>query len=87
MASGRIAIHVEDLVVGFSDHVVVSARSVVRIDPEVPWDIAALFGCAVLTGVGAVVNAAQVRPGDELFPSQHLPTLAQKARERFREAL
>lgn len=30
---------------------------------------------------------AQVRPGDELFPSQHLPTLAQKARERFREAL
>ncbi len=30
---------------------------------------------------------AQVRPGDELFPSQHLPTLAQKARERFREVL
>ncbi|MEV4420788.1 zinc-dependent alcohol dehydrogenase family protein [Patulibacter sp. NPDC049589] len=51
---------------GFSDHVVVSARSVVRIDPEVPWDIAALFGCAVLTGVGAVVNAAQVRPGESV---------------------
>lgn len=51
---------------GFSDHVVVSARSVVRIDPEVPWDIAALFGCAVLTGVGAVVNAAKVRPGESV---------------------
>ncbi len=51
---------------GFSDHVVVSSRSVVRIDPEVPWDIAALFGCAVLTGVGAVVNAANVRPGESV---------------------
>ena len=51
---------------GFSDHVVVSARSVVRIDPAVPWDIAALFGCAVLTGVGAVVNAAKVRPGESV---------------------
>lgn len=51
---------------GFSDHVVVSARSAVRIDPEVPWDIAALFGCAVLTGVGAVVNAARVRPGESV---------------------
>ncbi|WP_026911011.1 zinc-dependent alcohol dehydrogenase family protein [Patulibacter minatonensis] len=51
---------------GFSDHVVVSARSVVRIDPEVPWEVAALFGCAVLTGVGAVVNAAKVRPGESV---------------------
>lgn len=51
---------------GFSDHVVVSERSVVRIDPEVPWEVAALFGCAVLTGVGAVVNAAKVRPGESV---------------------
>jgi alcohol dehydrogenase len=51
---------------GFSDHAVVSERSVVRIDPEVPWDVAALFGCAVLTGVGAVVNAAKVRPGESV---------------------
>src|SRR4029453_1730537 len=28
-----------------------------------PLDIAALFGCAVVTGVGAVVNTAQIRPG------------------------
>jgi alcohol dehydrogenase len=48
----------------FADHVVVSARSAVRIDPELPWEIAALFGCAVLTGVGAAVNAAEVRMGD-----------------------
>jgi alcohol dehydrogenase len=47
----------------FADHAVVSRRSMVRIDPELPLDEAALFGCAVLTGVGAVVNTAQVRAG------------------------
>lgn len=50
----------------FSDHVVVSTRSTVQIDPELPWEIAALFGCAVLTGVGAVVNAARVTPGESV---------------------
>ncbi|MBF6619027.1 MAG: zinc-binding dehydrogenase [Patulibacter sp.] len=50
----------------FSEHVVVSTRSVVPIDPELPWEIAALFGCAVLTGVGAVVNAARVTPGESV---------------------
>jgi len=50
----------------FADHVVVSARSAVRIDPDLPFEIAALFGCAVLTGVGAVVNSAQVAPGDRV---------------------
>lgn len=50
----------------FSEHVVVSTRSVVPIDPELPWEIAALFGCAVLTGVGAVVNAAKVTPGESV---------------------
>ena len=34
--------------------------------PTLPFEIAALFGCAVLTGVGAVVNAADVRPGDRV---------------------
>ncbi len=50
----------------FSEQVVVSTRSVVPIDPELPWEIAALFGCAVLTGVGAVVNAARVMPGESV---------------------
>jgi alcohol dehydrogenase len=48
---------------GFADHAVVSARSAVRIDPELPPEIAALFGCAVMTGVGAVVNTARVQAG------------------------
>lgn len=47
----------------FAEYATVSRRSLVKIDPELPLDEAALFGCAVLTGVGAVVNTAQVRAG------------------------
>jgi alcohol dehydrogenase len=47
----------------FADYAVVSRRSVVKIDPELPLEEAALFGCAVLTGVGAVVNTARVPAG------------------------
>jgi alcohol dehydrogenase len=47
----------------FAEYATVSRRSLVKIDPAVPLDEAALFGCAVLTGVGAVVNTAQVRAG------------------------
>ncbi|NBW09479.1 MAG: alcohol dehydrogenase [Caulobacteraceae bacterium] len=47
----------------FADRAVVSRRSLVKVDPELPLDEAALFGCAVLTGVGAVVNTAGVRAG------------------------
>lgn len=47
----------------FADHAVVSRRSLVRIDNALPLAEAALFGCAVLTGVGAVVNTAGVKPG------------------------
>ena len=48
---------------GFADYAVVSRRSVVKIDGDLPLDEAALFGCAVLTGVGAVVNTARLQPG------------------------
>ena len=50
----------------FSSHVVVDRRSAVRIDADIPPQIAALFGCAVLTGVGAVMNSAAVRPGESV---------------------
>ena len=51
---------------GFAEYTVVSARSAVRIDPELAPEIAALFGCAVMTGVGAVVNTAKVMPGESV---------------------
>jgi len=47
----------------FATHAVVSRRSAIKIDRDLPFEHAALFGCAVLTGVGAVVNTAQVRAG------------------------
>ena len=50
----------------FADHIVVSSRSAVRVADDVPFEVAALFGCAVLTGVGAVVNSADVGMGDRV---------------------
>lgn len=50
-------------VAAFSEVVTISQHSAVRISPGLPWEIAALFGCAVLTGAGAVFNTAQLRPG------------------------
>ena len=47
----------------FADHAVVSESSCVKIDPDLPFDEATLFGCAVITGVGAVLNTAKVKPG------------------------
>lgn len=48
----------------FGEHAVVSRRSLVKIDRDFPLEKAALFGCGVLTGVGAVVNTAAISPGE-----------------------
>lgn len=50
----------------FSEYTVVSSRSAVKVDPDLPSDIAALFGCAVLTGAGAALYSADVKPGDSV---------------------
>ncbi len=47
----------------FAEFAVVSRRAVIPIDAEIPLEVAALFGCAVMTGVGAVVNTARVPAG------------------------
>ncbi|MBM7335254.1 zinc-dependent alcohol dehydrogenase family protein [Alloalcanivorax marinus] len=52
---------------GFAEHVVTSRRSAVRIPKDLPFDIAAVFGCAVLTGVGAVVHTAGLRAGQSVL--------------------
>ena len=48
---------------GFAEYATISRRSCVKVDRELPLDEAALFGCAVLTGVGAVINTAKVPAG------------------------
>jgi len=47
----------------FAERAVVSRRSAVKVPNDLPLEEAALFGCAVLTGVGAVINTAGVRAG------------------------
>ena len=50
----------------FAEACVVPERSCVPIPDDVPFDVAALVGCAVTTGVGAVWRTAGVRPGDRV---------------------
>ncbi len=47
----------------FAEYVVVDQSQVVQIPREMPLDRAALLACGVITGVGAVINTAQVKPG------------------------
>ena len=47
-----------------AEYAVVDRGTVVVIDQDLPLDEAAIFGCAVMTGVGAVTNTARVRVGD-----------------------
>ncbi|MGL3148795.1 zinc-binding dehydrogenase [Microbacterium sp. A82] len=51
----------------FATHAVVNRQSVVAVESDVPAEIAALLGCAVLTGGGAVINAARPAPGERVI--------------------
>jgi S-(hydroxymethyl)glutathione dehydrogenase/alcohol dehydrogenase len=51
----------------FSERTVVPEQGVVPIAPDIPFEIAALVGCAVMTGVGAVMNTAKVTPGSSVL--------------------
>lgn len=70
LMSGARRLHLDGVAVNhhmgvsaFAEHAVVSRHSMVKIGRELPFEIAALFGCAVITGVGAVVNTSRVTPG------------------------
>jgi alcohol dehydrogenase len=60
-AKGEVHHHLG--VSGFADHAVLAANSLVRVPADLPFAEAALFGCAVITGVGAVVNTAAMPRG------------------------
>jgi alcohol dehydrogenase len=73
LVSGERRLHVGDGdvhhhlgVSAFADHAVVSETSCVKVDPSLTFEEAALFGCAVITGVGAVLNTAKVTPGSRV---------------------
>jgi Zn-dependent alcohol dehydrogenase len=50
----------------FAQYSIMMPNSLIKVDHRVPLDVAAMFGCAVITGVGSVFNAAKVRPGQNV---------------------
>lgn len=50
----------------FSPYMVVHESSVVKIDPEIPFEVACLVGCGVTTGWGSATHTAQIKPGDDV---------------------
>jgi len=51
---------------GLTELMVLDERGVIKIDDDVPLDLASILGCAVVTGLGAVFNVAHVQPGDSV---------------------
>ena len=47
----------------FAEEMVLPAAGAVKFEADVPYEVAALVGCGVVTGVGAVINTARVEPG------------------------
>jgi len=50
----------------FAQYAVVARNALIKIPDDVPLEDASIFGCAVVTGVGAVLNTAQVPPGGQM---------------------
>ncbi|MFJ5673664.1 zinc-binding dehydrogenase [Streptomyces sp. NPDC093097] len=50
----------------FAEHAVLAQESVVPIPKDIPFAVASMFGCAVLTGAGAVINTAALHPGQSV---------------------
>jgi len=51
----------------FCEETVIPDIAAIKVDPETPIDVAALVGCGVMTGVGAAINTARVRPGSNVL--------------------
>src|SRR5699024_8165313 len=71
LISGGIRLHSKEESVNhhvgvsaFSEYAVVSRNSLIKVEKNIPFEKLALFGCAVITGVGAVVNTANIKLGN-----------------------
>lgn len=49
---------------GLTETMVIDERGLVVVPDDLPFELAAILGCAVVTGMGAVLNVADVQPGD-----------------------
>ncbi|MEU4421916.1 zinc-binding dehydrogenase [Actinoplanes sp. NPDC024001] len=59
-------VHVTLGVGALAEQVVVPENALIRVPSDLDFDSAALLGCAVLTGTGAVRNTARVQPGESV---------------------
>ncbi len=50
----------------FAERMTVPHQAVVKIDDDIPFDVASLVGCGVMTGVGAALNTAKITPGSSV---------------------
>jgi Zn-dependent alcohol dehydrogenase len=66
LSHGGEPIHHYSYLSTFARHAVVSSKSCIRLQQGDDFAVAALVGCAVMTGIGAVINRAQVEPGSSV---------------------
>jgi len=50
----------------FAEKTLMPRQGVVKIDPDIPLDVASLIGCGVMTGAGAAINTAKISPGSSV---------------------
>lgn len=50
----------------FVEETILPPSALVKVPDDVPFEVGALIGCGVMTGVGSVLNVAKVRPGDSV---------------------
>lgn len=53
-------------IAGFAEYAVIPKEALVKIDKSIPFEHAALFGCGVITGAGAVINTAGIKAGEKV---------------------
>jgi S-(hydroxymethyl)glutathione dehydrogenase/alcohol dehydrogenase len=51
----------------FAEQMIVPEDAVIKVGNEIPLDVVSLIGCGVMTGVGAAINTAQIRPGSSVI--------------------
>jgi S-(hydroxymethyl)glutathione dehydrogenase/alcohol dehydrogenase len=67
LSRGGEVVHRGLAVAGFAEHVVIQASGAIKIPDDIPLSVACVVGCAVQTGVGAVLNTAGVLEGDTVL--------------------
>ena len=71
----------------YAEKMLVHENALVKIGNDMPLDRAALIGCGVTTGVGAVLNTAQIEPGSTVAVFGAAASASRRSRARESPAL